>query len=113
MNKELRMASGGNIHNAPIIHNSTFIIQQLIRPTGLLDPKIEIRKTNGQIKDIIREIKKRVALKQRSLVIALTKRLAEDIAEYLTEAGIKTTYLHSEIKTLERPDILADLRTGE
>ncbi|OGZ98838.1 MAG: excinuclease ABC subunit B [Candidatus Sungbacteria bacterium RIFCSPHIGHO2_02_FULL_41_12b] len=88
------------------------IAEQLIRPTGLLDPKIEVRKTAGQIKDVIREIKKRVAKKERSLVLALTKRLAEDIAEYLAEAGIKTTYLHSEIKTLDRPEILKDLRLG-
>ncbi|OHA14169.1 MAG: excinuclease ABC subunit B [Candidatus Sungbacteria bacterium RIFCSPLOWO2_12_FULL_41_11] len=88
------------------------IAEQLIRPTGLLDPKIEVRKTAGQIKDVIREIKKRVAKKERSLVLALTKRLAEDIAEYLAEAGIKTTYLHSEIKTLDRPEILKGLRLG-
>ena len=92
--------------------NNNFIIEQLIRPTGLLDPKIEVRKTKGQIKDVIKEIKKRVEKKERSLVLALTKRLAEDIAEYLAEAGIKTTYLHSEIKTLDRPEILKDLRLG-
>src|SRR3972149_6843071 len=94
------------------IHNSAFIIQQLSRPTGLLDPKITVRKTAGQIKDVIREIKKRTAKKERSLVLALTKRLAEDIAEYIQEAGVKTTYLHSEIKTLDRPEILKDLRLG-
>jgi len=71
-----------------------------------------VRKTKGQIKDVIKEIKKRVEKKERSLVLALTKRLAEDIAEYLAEAGIKTTYLHSEIKTLDRPEILKDLRLG-
>ncbi|QQG44903.1 MAG: excinuclease ABC subunit UvrB [Candidatus Sungiibacteriota bacterium] len=89
------------------------IVEQLIRPTGILDPQIEVRPTKHQIKDVIAEIKKRVTKKERSLVMALTKRLAEDIAEYLTEAGIKAEYLHSEIKTLERPEILKKLREGE
>ncbi|MDO8560921.1 MAG: excinuclease ABC subunit UvrB [bacterium] len=90
-----------------------YIAEQLIRPTGVLDPKIEIRPTRRQIKSVITEIKKRIAKKERSLVLALTKRLAEDIAEYLKEAGIKAEYLHSEIKTLERSDVLKKLRTGE
>ncbi len=93
--------------------SKTFVVEQLIRPTGILDPKLEIRPTKNQIKDVIREIKKRVIKKERSLVMALTKRLAEDIAEYLTEAGIKAEYLHSEIKTLDRPGVLKKLRTGE
>ena len=88
------------------------VVQQLIRPTGILDPHIEIRPTKNQIQDVIREIKTRIAKKERSLVMALTKRLAEDIADYLTEAGIKAKYLHSEIKTLDRPEILKKLRTG-
>ena len=88
------------------------IVEQLIRPTGILDPQIEIRPTRDQIQDVIREIKARVAKNERSLVLALTKRLAEDIAEYLAEAGIKARYLHAEIKTLERPEILKQLRRG-
>lgn len=89
------------------------IVEQLIRPTGILDPKIEIRPTKNQIQDVIKEIKKRIAKKERSLVMALTKRLAEDIADYLAEAGIKAEYLHSEIKTLDRSQILKNLRIGE
>ncbi len=89
------------------------IAEQLIRPTGILDPMLDVRPTAGQIQDVIQEIKKRVAKNERSLVMALTKRLAEDISEYLVEAGIKAEYLHSEIKTLDRPDILRKLRTGE
>lgn len=89
------------------------IVEQLIRPTGVLDPKTEVRPTKGQVKDVIAEVKKRIAKRERSLVLSLTKRLAEDIAEYLQEAGIKAEYLHSEIKTLERSDILKNLRTGK
>ncbi|MBU6414917.1 excinuclease ABC subunit UvrB [Patescibacteria group bacterium] len=89
------------------------IIEQLIRPTGILDPELEVRPTKNQIKNVIAEIKKRIAKKERSLVMALTKRLAEDIAEYLTDAGIKAEYLHSEIKTFDRSEVLKKLRTGE
>jgi len=89
------------------------VVEQLIRPTGILDPEIEIRPTKNQIRDVISEIKKRSAKNERSLVMALTKRLAEDIAEHLAEAGIKAEYLHSEIKTLERPERLTKLRQGE
>ena len=89
------------------------IAEQLIRPTGLLEPSIEIRPTKNQVKDLTREIKKRVAKNQRVLVCTLTKRLAEALADYLTEEKIKTQYLHSEIKTLERPNILQDLRKGK
>jgi excinuclease ABC subunit B len=95
------------------VQRSAFIVEQLIRPTGILDPETEVRPTKNQIKDVIAEIKKRVAKKERSLVMALTKRLAEDIAEYLTDAGIKAEYLHSEIKTLDRSEVLKKLRTGE
>ncbi|HRY52254.1 MAG TPA: excinuclease ABC subunit UvrB [Candidatus Portnoybacteria bacterium] len=91
---------------------SPIIVEQLIRPTGLLDPKISVRPSANQIPDLIKEIKKRVAKKQRVLVTTLTKRMAEDLAEYLTEEKIKTQYLHSEVKTLERPDILKKLREG-
>ena len=89
------------------------VVEQLVRPTGLLEPAIEIKKTQNQIKDLIEEIKKQVAKKQRTLVLTLTKRLAEEISDYLIEKGIKTQYLHSEVKTLERPEILKNLREGK
>jgi len=89
------------------------IIELLIRPTGLLEPSIEIRKTKNQIEDLLKEIKKRVKKKERVLVISLTKRLAEAVAEYLKENKIKTQWIHSEIKTLERPEILKKLREGK
>ena len=90
-----------------------YIIKQLIRPTGLLEPSIEIRPIKDQVRSLVEEIKKRASQKQRTLVITLTKRLAEELADYLAEEGIKTHYLHSEIKTLERPQILKDLREGK
>jgi excinuclease ABC subunit B len=89
------------------------IIEQIIRPTGLLEPAIEIKKTENQIKDLIEEIKKETDKKQRVLVVTLTKRLAEEISDYLVERGIKTQYLHSEIKTMERPKILKNFREGK
>lgn len=88
------------------------IVEQLVRPTGLLEPTIEIRPTKGQIDDLIDEIKQRVARGERCLVTTLTKRMAEELADYLIETGIKTHYLHSEIQTLERVEILRDLRLG-
>jgi excinuclease ABC subunit B len=88
------------------------IVEQLIRPTGLLEPSIEIRPTKNQVKDLIAEIKRLSKDKQRVLALALTKRLAEALSEYLIEEGIKAQWLHSEIKTLERPQILKDLRKG-
>lgn len=90
-----------------------YIVEQLIRPTGLLEPSVEIRPTKNQVKDLISEIKKKTAKSQRALVLTLTKRLAEALSDYLAEEGIKTHYLHSEIKTLERPQILKDLREGK
>jgi excinuclease ABC subunit B len=86
--------------------------QQVIRPTGLLDPPIEVRPIEGQIDDLIGEIRDTVAKKQRVLVTTLTKRMAEDLTEYLKEISIKVTYLHSDVETLERTDILRDLRLG-
>ena len=86
--------------------------QQVIRPTGLLDPEISVRPTDGQVDDLIAEIKDRIDKKQRVLVTTLTKRMAEDLSSYLTEMGVKTAYIHSEIDTLERGDILRDLRMG-
>jgi len=90
-----------------------YTVEQLIRPTGLLEPSIEIRPTKNQVKDLISEIKKKVHLKERILVLTLTKRLAEALAEYLKEVGISCQWLHSEVKTLERPQILKDLRLGK
>lgn len=86
--------------------------QQIIRPTGLLDPQIEIRKTEGQIDDLVAEIKTTVAKNQRVLVTTLTKRMSEDLSEYLKELGMKVAYIHSEVDTLDRTDILRDLRLG-
>ena len=90
-----------------------YIVEQLIRPTGLLEPSVEIKPTENQIMDLIKEIKRRTTKKQKVLVLVLTKRLAEAVSEYLVNQGIKTQWLHSEIKTLERPQILKDLREGK
>jgi excinuclease ABC subunit B len=87
-------------------------VQQVIRPTGLLDPPIEVRKTEGQIDDLIAEIRATTDKNQRVLVTTLTKRMAEDLTEYLSDLNIKTAYLHSDVDTLERTDILRDLRMG-
>jgi excinuclease ABC subunit B len=92
---------------------SAQIVEQIIRPTGLLDPQIEVRDSRYQIDDLIAEIKDRVNSRERVLVTTLTKRMAEDIANFLTKIGLKVRYLHSEIHTLERTDILRDLRAGE
>ncbi|MFA5134183.1 MAG: excinuclease ABC subunit UvrB [Patescibacteria group bacterium] len=91
---------------------SSQIVEQLIRPTGLLDPTIEVRETENQIDNLIGEIRQRTAKKQRVLVTTLTKRLAEDLTEYLRELDIKVQYLHSEVDTLDRLEILRDLRLG-
>ncbi|MBI9048549.1 MAG: excinuclease ABC subunit UvrB [Anaerolineaceae bacterium] len=88
------------------------ITEQIIRPTGLLDPQVEVRETEGQIDDLIKEINIRTQLGERVLITTLTKRMAEDLADYLTEVGIKVHYLHSEVDTLERVSILRDLRLG-
>jgi excinuclease ABC subunit B len=88
------------------------IAEQIIRPTGLIDPKVEVRPTKGQVDDLITEIHKRVERGERTLVTTLTKRMSEDLAEYLKEIGIKVHYLHSEVDTLERVSILRDLRLG-
>lgn len=86
--------------------------QQIIRPTGLLDPRIDVRPIEGQVDDLIAEIRDRVEKRQRVLVTTLTKRMAEDLSEYLKELDMKTAYIHSDVDTLERSDILRDLRTG-
>jgi len=92
--------------------HSERIAEQLIRPTGLLEPSIEVKPTRNQIDDLMEQIRVRVKRGERCLVTTLTKRMAEQLAEYLKEMGIKTHYLHSEIETLERVDILRDLRLG-
>jgi excinuclease ABC subunit B len=88
------------------------IVEQIIRPTGLVDPQVEVRPITGQVDDLIGEIRKRVAVGERVLVTTLTKRMAEDLSEYLKELEIKVHYLHSEVETLERVGILRDLRLG-
>ncbi|MBI2859748.1 MAG: excinuclease ABC subunit UvrB [Chloroflexi bacterium] len=92
--------------------NSDQVAEQLIRPTGLLEPTIEIKPTKGQIDDLMHQIKLRVSKGERVLATTLTKRMAEELSEYLVEAGVKTHYLHSEVETLERVEILRDLRLG-
>jgi len=90
-----------------------YIVEQLIRPTGLLEPLVKVRPTENQIEDLLKEIKKRIEKKQRILVLTLTKRLAEALSDYLKEKGINCQWLHSEVKTLERPTILKELREGK
>ena len=92
--------------------HSEAVVEQIIRPTGLLDPEINVRPTKGQIDDLLAEIRKRVEKNQRVLVTTLTKKMAEDLADYMQELNIKVHYLHSEIDTIERVDILRDLRLG-
>ncbi len=92
--------------------HSEAIVEQVIRPTGLLDPEISVRPTRGQIDDLLAEIRKRVEKSQRVLVTTLTKKMAEDLADYMQELNIKVHYLHSEIDTIERVEILRDLRLG-
>jgi len=88
-------------------------VEQVIRPTGLVDPEIEVRPVKGQVDDLLEEIRGRAARNERVLVTTLTKRMAEDLAEYFTEVGVRCRYLHSEVETLERVRILRDLRRGE
>ena len=92
--------------------HSQQVVEQVIRPTGLLDPEISVRPTKGQIDDLLAEIRRRVAKGQRVLVTTLTKKMAEDLADYMQELNIKVHYLHSEIETIERVEILRDLRLG-
>jgi len=92
--------------------HSQAIVEQLVRPTGLIDPGISVRPTRGQIDDLLAEIRQRVSKEQRVLVTTLTKKMAEDLADYLQELNVKVHYLHSEIDTIERVEILRDLRLG-
>lgn len=95
------------------IKQSSQVVEQLIRPTGLLDPVVEVRPSEGQMEDIYREIKDRIAKHERSLVLTLTKKMAEDLTAYLTDLDLKVKYIHSEIDTFERVEILKSLRLGE
>jgi excinuclease ABC subunit B len=88
------------------------VVEQVVRPTGLVDPEIEVRPARDQVDDLLSEIHKRVAVNERVLVTTLTKRMAEDLTDYLTEHGIKVRYLHSDIETVERVEIIRDLRLG-
>ena len=98
--RELEMANG-------------IVVEQVIRPTGLLDPLVEVRKSHGQIDDLIGEIRERIERNERTLVTTLTKRMSEDLSEYLRGVNLRVRYLHSEVATLERVQILRDLRLGE
>ncbi|MEE0351984.1 MAG: excinuclease ABC subunit UvrB [Treponema sp.] len=95
------------------IKKSTQVVEQLIRPTGLLDPKIEVRPSAGQMQDIFKEVSARIKKGERSLILTLTKKMAEDLTDYLSELNLKVKYIHSEIDTFERVEILKSLRTGE
>ena len=92
---------------------STRIVEQLIRPTGLLDPIVEVRQTEGQMEDIYREVQERISKNERSLILTLTKKMAEDLTDYLTDLNLKVKYIHSEVETIERVEILKGLRAGE
>lgn len=92
--------------------NSSSVVEQIIRPTGLIDPEVTVRPIKGQMQDLLKEIKKTIESGNRVLVTTLTKKLAEELADFLSEKGIKTRYLHSEIKTLERTEIIRELRLG-
>jgi len=94
------------------ISRSSEVVEQIIRPTGLLDPVVEVRPTLYQIDDLVKEINKRVANHERTLVVTLTIKMSEDLTKYLKELGIKVTYLHSEVKSLERLEIIRSLRQG-
>ncbi|MGR4031384.1 excinuclease ABC subunit B, partial [Bacillus sp. ZZQ-131] len=95
------------------LEQSPEVIEQIIRPTGLLDPPIDIRPIEGQIDDLLGEIQDRIAKNERVLITTLTKKMSEDLTDYLKDVGIKVNYLHSEIKTLERIEIIRDLRLGK
>ena len=95
------------------IKQSSQVVEQIIRPTGLLDPIVEVRPTEGQMEDIYKEIKARIEKNERSLVLTLTKKMAEDLTDYLTDLELKVRYIHSEIDTFERVEILKELRNGK
>ena len=93
--------------------NCPFIVEQIVRPTGIPDPEVEVRSTENQLEDLIKEIKKRKRRKERTLVLTTTKRLAEEVADYLTERGIKAKFLHSELNAIERAKVIKELREGK
>jgi excinuclease ABC subunit B len=95
------------------IEQSARVVQQLIRPTGLLDPEIEVRPSEGQMEDIYGEVQKRIKAGERSLILTLTKKMAEDLTDYLSGLGLKVRYIHSEVETIERVEILTQLRQGD
>src|SRR3954451_3826626 len=95
------------------IEQSTQVVEQIVRPTGLVDPEIHVKPTKGQIDDMVHEIRIRADADQRVLVTTLTKKMAEDLTEYLLELGMRVRYLHSEVDTLERVEILRGLRLGD
>jgi excinuclease ABC subunit B len=95
------------------LRHSTRVVEQLVRPTGIVDPEVELRATRNQIDDLLNEIRRREAAGERCLVTTLTKKMAEDLTDYLLESGVKARYLHSEIDTLERIQIIRELRLGE
>jgi excinuclease ABC subunit B len=92
---------------------SAHVVEQLIRPTGLVDPEVVVRPSEGQMEDIYAEIRKRIAVGERTLILTLTKRMAEELTEYLSSLSLKVRYIHSEVETIERVEILKQLRTGE
>jgi len=95
------------------LEQSARVVQQLIRPTGLLDPEIEVRPSEGQMEDIYGEVQKRIKAGERSLILTLTKKMAEDLTDYLGGLGLKVRYIHSEVETIERVEILTQLRQGD
>jgi excinuclease ABC subunit B len=95
------------------LRHSQVVAEQLIRPTGVVDPEVDVRATKNQIDDLLNEIRKREEVGERVLVTTLTKKMAEDLTDYLLESGVKARYLHSEIDTLERIQIIRELRLGE
>jgi len=116
---ELRASTAGKVASSAEFYENRrkgieydAIAEQVIRPTGLVDPTIDVRPIDGQIDDLIAEIKKATAVKHRVIVTTLTKRMSEELSQYLAEMGIKVKYIHSDIHTLERPEILRDLRLG-
>ena len=94
-------------------HSAGDVVEQVVRPTGLLDPEVEVRPATTQVDDLLSEIRRRVAVEERVLVTTLTKRMAEDLTDYLAEHGVAVRYLHSDIETVERVEIIRDLRLGE
>ena len=113
LNKIIFVSATPNDYEVSLAKGESAVVEQLVRPTGLVDPKVIVRSTKGQIQDIISEIENRTSKKERVLITTLTKRMAEELSEYLEERGIKVSYLHSDIKTLARGDVLDKLRGGD